>query len=253
MLEFLESGAVAATKGLFVPVPNLPNSFTEDYTSAQSIGYKNGRFILSVLNKIFQVVTITDFLINPNDTNKLGVSLNITPLRVDNNTEDRIITVTFNKILNTLTGAFITPNLGNPLDNSFPTGLFQIDDIFPMAQLINIGDQVAYTGAVIAESVLLANGLPSLTLNSDGLKFVEAFLKGVYLIVPSQSGGISSVILPYNRPRVTVISSPLGAVTGLFDGVETITSNLYNVFLKIDYSLTIRMAITPDRVTVSTT
>lgn len=253
MLEFLKSGDTATTKGLFLAIPDLPNSFTEDYATGQTNEYKQGRFILSVFQKLGQILTNTDFLINPNDTNKLGISLVTASLRIDNDTEDRIITISFSKILNCLSGSIATPNIGDPLDNTFPTGLFEIDQIFPMAQLINIGDQVSYTGAIIAESVLLSNGLSSLTLNSDGLKFVEAFLKGIFLNIPSQSGGIDSVLLPYTRPRVSIVPSFLNAVMGLFDQVETITNNTFNVFLKIDYSLTVRMAISLDRTTVSIT
>lgn len=253
MLEFLQSGDTATTKGLFVPIANLPNSFTEDYLSSQSTEYKNGRFILSVFNQINKQITPTDFLTNPVEANKLGVSSQIVPLKVDADTEDRIITVTLLKLLNVKNNTVQKIDIGEPLDAEFPTGLFDIGDIFPMGQLLNIGDQVSYSGGVISETVLLANGLSSLTLSTDGLDFIEAFLKGIIAQIPSQSGGVSSTVLPYARPRIQLISNPFNNVSGLFDGVETITGNLQIVYLSIAYNLTIRMVVNSDRVTVSTT
>lgn len=252
MLEFLESGDTATTKGLFIPIPNLPSSFTEDYLPSQSEEYKNGRFILSVFNQINKQVSQNDFLDNPIEANKLAISSQIVPLRVDANTEDRIITITFIKLLNLQTNTIQKVDIGEPLDEEFPTGLFDINDIFPMGQLLNIGDQVSYSGGIISESVLLANGLSALTLSVDGKDFIEAFMKAVFAEIPSQFGGVESTLLSYTRPTVRLISNPFTTVSGLFDGVD-IASNLQILYLSITYSLTIRMAISADRVTVSTT
>ncbi|WP_013320979.1 hypothetical protein [Gloeothece verrucosa] len=254
MLEFLQPGNVTTTKGLFIGIPNLPNSFTEDYLTTQTAAYKNGRFILSVLDKFSELITATDFLSNPNETNKLGVTISEIPIRVDSDTEDRLINIKFIKVLNTLTKSIVTPDIGDPLDESFPTGKFDLNGVFPLAQLLNVGDSVSYAGAVISETVLLASGLSSLSLTVDGLAFLEAFLRGIYNNVPSQSGGITSVILPYARPVVRVEpSSLLNNVVSFFDGVDAITNNIFNVLLSINFSVSIRMKITSDRTTVSTT
>lgn len=254
MLEFVQPGSTTTTKGLFIGIPNLPNSFTEDYLTTQTAAYKNGRFILSVLNKFSELITTTDFLLNPNETNKLGVAINQTPIRVDSDTEDRLININFVKVLNTLTKSIVTPDIGDPLDESFPIGKFDLNDVFPLAQLVNVGDSVSYAGAIISETVLLANGLGSLSLTVDGLAFLEAFLRGIYANIPSQSGGITSVILPYTRPVVRVEpSSLLNNVVSFFDGVESITNNIFNILLSINFSVSIRMKITSDRTTVSTT
>lgn len=254
MLEFVQAGNVTTTKGLFIGIPNLPNSFTEDYLTTQTAAYKAGRFILSVLDKFSESITPVDFLINPNETNKLGVVINETPIRVDADTEDRLLNIRFLKVLNTLTKEVVTPDIGDPLDDSFPTGKFDLNDVFPLAQLVNVGDSVSYAGAVIKESVLLASGLDSLSLTVDGLVFLEAFLRGIYNNIPSQSGGINSVILPYSRPTLRVESaSLLNGVSSFFDGVEVITNDIFNILVSINFSLTIRMKITSDRVTVSTT
>lgn len=253
MLEFLESGDTATTKGLFIPISNLPNSFTEDYLPSQDESYKNGRFLLSVFNQINKTITGTDFLIDPNEDNKLAISSQIIPLRIDRDTEDRIITYNFTKLLNTKTNTIQKIDLGEPIDDSLPTGLFDVSDIFSMGQVLNVGDQVGYVGGVISETVLLANGLSSLNLATNGFDFIEALIKSIISEIPSQFGGVESTLLPYTRPRVQLIANPLASVSGLFDGIETITSNVYIAYLSIAYSLTIRMAINSDRVTVIST
>jgi hypothetical protein len=251
MLEFLKPGDTATTKGLFVGIPNLPNSFTEDYQTGQTIEYKRGRFILSIFQQISKIVSSNDFLNNPDETNKLGISLTIVPLRIDDDTEDRIINLNFIKVLDLKNNLLKPIDIGDPVDETFPTGLFKVSDLFPQGQLLNIGDQVSYAGAVIAESSLLANGLQNLTLSIDGSKFIEAFIKGIFESVPSQSGGMTSTLLPYIRPRIQIIATPLNNVTNLFDQIESLTLNIQVFFVAVTHLLTIRMRVTTDRTTVS--
>lgn len=250
MFEFVNPGTVATTKGLFIGIPNLPGSFTEDYTTSQGVPYKTGRFILSLLTQLSTIIKPTDFLNNPDEFNKLGVTLEIISVPVTAQIEDRYCNVSLVKIIDLETNQLIPLDIGEPLDDSFPTGKFTILQAFPQAQLINIGDSTSYSGAIIAESVLLQNGLESLTLSIDGTDFLEAFLKGIYKTVASQTGELQSTILPYQKPQMRLTTNNLNTVNTLFDGIDAINNNLFYSFATITYRLGLRMSRTLDRATV---
>lgn len=148
-IEYFDAAGAAALEGVFIPVADLPGVQAAELAAAQSVGAKEGKALLSILNAIYSVLSPEAFI-------KLGFGVTKdAPVGTDADIFAQTFGASYQKLVNLDTDVISQVPVPTSGVN---TGLgdFAIVGIFPGAVKVAAAGAVAGAGIVV-QTVSLSN------------------------------------------------------------------------------------------------
>lgn len=147
--EYFDAAGAATLDGVFIPVADLPGVQAAELAAAQSVGAKEGKSMLALLNKIYSVLSPEAFV-------KLGFGVTKdAPVGTDADIFTQTFGASYQKLVNLDTDAISqVPVPTSGANNGL--GDFAIVDIFPGAVKVAAAGAVAGAGIVIQTVALTA-------------------------------------------------------------------------------------------------
>jgi hypothetical protein len=190
-IEYFDAAGNASADGVFIPLSDLPGVTASELASAQPSAAKEGKAMLSLLNKIFAVTSPDLFF-------KLGFTpTKEAPDGVSADIFNQVFAITSQKLVNLDTDSLSVVPVPTSGANS-GLGDFAITDVFAGAVKVDAAGAVAGAGIVINTSGLLPySSLTHASINvaTDGRAWFAALADHLAIDSVKRSATVASAVI----------------------------------------------------------
>lgn len=206
-IQYFDAAGTSTIAGVFIPLLALTGIVSTELADSEPIATKEGKVILSLLNRIFDVVSQPSFI-------ALGLTITKnTPAGTGANRISQTFSATYQKLvdLSSNTVELIpVPSVGA----NAAVGDFSLLDIFPNAEKVAAAGAVSGAGIVIATSPLadydseMIQANITIGVSSDNRNYISALL--TYIAVSSilRSASVVSAITALTNSAIGAIAIP---------------------------------------------
>jgi hypothetical protein len=205
--QYLNNSGTAAVDGVYIPVANLPGIVSSELATTESAPAKAGKTLLALLNRIFDVLS-------PSNFGKLGIAVaKAAPAGVAPDIFNQTFTMSWQKMV----------NLDNNTVEQIPVpttgantgvGKFSILDVFPGATKVVANDNISGAGIVIPTSALshyssLTHAELTVSANSDNREWFTALFDHLAIDADVRSASQQSAIIATTASQIGALPIPV--------------------------------------------
>lgn len=221
-IEYFDVSGIATNAGVFIPITALPGVLATELAPSISVPLKQSKVHLAMLNRIFDVVSLTTFI-------ALGLTVTKnTPNGTGVNRIAQTFTATWQKVVDLSSNSLSVIPVPSTGANT-AVGDFSLLDIFPSAAKVAAADPVPSAGIVIATIPLaqydgdLTQANITISPSSDNRNYIFALLTYMAIAMDLRSPTVPSAVSGLSASAIGASAIPT-AFTQLTDPTSGINA-----------------------------